>query len=189
MDEFDLDYSPTIDEALEQRKEQIKTIKEDFKFLWETYKTVSLTRQVEMKQQKMAQIRTYLYGILVGMFSSFYRDGAYEQVSKLGTSISSSIKELKEEKKLLSDIKSAIKELEKYETIDCNYDISKLLSLIGDKNVLLDGILKNDTRSLQIRLKGIDYASSDYKTKLDEINRDIDSKVQQLNLTRKNPNI
>ena len=105
----------------------------------------------------------------------------------LHSDISQSIRDLREERELLLNIKKAIKELQKYEAIDCNYDISLLLSLINDKNSLMYEVLNESIQSLNVRLRGISFSSTNKAEELELINENIEYKVQELKLL-KNPN-
>lgn len=178
-----------IDEVLRMRKEELETINLNFKYLWETYKTVSMTCRLETEQYRIAKIRTCVSYCVARLLRFLYRSDACEELEKLGCSISSTLREFKDERKLLKEIGQSIKQLKKYNVIDCNDDISKLLSLMDEKYVLLDGVLRDGTRSLEVRLRGIDYSSNaGLRTKLSVVNEDIDSKVQSLNLHQQNKN-
>ena len=181
-----------IDEVLRMRKEELETINLNFKYLWETYKTVSTMCRLETEQYRIAKIRTCVSYCMARLLRFLSRSDACEELEKLGCSISETLREFKDERRLLIEIGQSIKQLKKYNVIDCNDDISKLLSLLDEKYVLLDGVLRDDTRSLEVRLRGIDYSSNaGLRTKLSVVNEDIDSKVQSLNLHQrnKNPNI
>jgi hypothetical protein len=105
---------------------------------------------------------------------------------KLNDKIDLSLKDLREEKDLLRNMRSAIKELEKYDIDDCNYDMALLLALINEKNDLLMKRLNEEVRGLGIRLRGIDYYSnSKIQEDLDLVSENIDYKVQKLELTHK----
>lgn len=182
-----LQHTTTIDEAIDGRKKQIAAAKESFEIIWEAYNTVSKSRNKEEYIFRKARMRIYLYGILVNLLSAFNRRGAYEEVMNLHSDISQSIKDLREERELLLNIKKAIKELQKYEAIDCNYDISLLLSLINDKNSLMYEVLNESIQSLNVRLRGISFSSTNKAEQLELINENIDYKVQELKLL-KNPN-
>jgi len=184
-----LNHTKTVDEAITSRKEEIADIKENFKALWKAYGIVSKSRNQESQMFKETKIRLYLYSMLVKLLSAFYRKGTYDEIMGVHDSISLSLKELKQEKELLNIIKNAIKELEKYQATDCNYDMSLLLSLINEKNALMYSVLKEDVDSLRIRMKGFDYSSNtNYREDLKDIDASINNKVNELKLI-KSPNI
>ena len=176
----------SVEGTIEIRKEEYEKIKDSFNKLWALYNKTSKLRNSEQKQFELVRIRMHLYSILISMLYPFYRSDAYSDVVSFGKDISLSINDLKLEKELLLNIKSAIHELEKYSAVDCNYDIALLLSLIYDKNILMAKVLNEDLKSLSIRLKGIDYASNSGKREeLNIVNENIKNKVEELKLNRR----
>ncbi len=181
-----LNRTSTVGEVIDMKKEELDQIKADFKALWQAYNITAKTRRDEVWILERSKIRTYLYGILVKLLYFTSRSDAYEEVMNIHSNICGYLNELREERELLLQIKAAIKELEKYSAVDCNYDISMLLSLIVQKNALIFDVLNEDVNSLQIRLKGIDYISAKNKREeLKDVNENIEYQVQELQLKPK----
>ena len=177
----DLDETPNIGESIQKRKNDLAQIKDNFNAIWAAYKALKKARNHEEWQFIDAKVRTLLYAILNKLLSAFVRE-----IMKLNDKIDLSLKDLREEKDLLRNMRSAIKELEKYDIDDCNYDMALLLALINEKNDLLMRRLNEEVRGLGIRLRGIDYYSnSKIQEDLDLVSENIDYKVQKLELTHK----
>lgn len=171
-------------ESMEAEKEQ--DIKDNFLMLWDIYKTVSKSRNKQEIDFVIVKIRMRLYAMLVKILSAFNRSDTYDQMMIIHGNISDAIKELKKEKEFLNTIKDVIKELEIHKNTDKNYNISLLLLLIYDKNCLIYDVLKEEIESLQIRMKGIDYASNTGKRKeLENTNISIENKAKELKLIKK----
>ncbi len=182
----DLDETPNIGESIQKRKNDLAQIKDNFNAIWAAYKALKKARNHEEWQFIDAKVRTLLYAVLNKLLSAFVRAGTYDEIMKLNDKIDLSLKDLREEKDLLRNMRSAIKELEKYDIDDCNYDMALLLALINEKNDLLMRRLNEEVRGLGIRLRGIDYYSnSKIQEDLDLISENIDYKVQKLELTHK----
>jgi hypothetical protein len=130
--------------------------------------------------------RTLLCYALNKVLCAFVRSDACDELLLLNKSIDASLAELREEKKLLANIRSAVKELQKYNIDECNYDMALLLALINEKNDLMLRKLNEEVKGLGIRLRGIDYYSnSKIQEDLDLVSENIDYKVQKLELTHK----
>ena len=182
----DLDETPNIGESIQKRKNDLAQIKDNFNAIWAAYKALKKARNHEEWQFIDAKVRTLLYAVLNKLLSAFVREGTYDEIMKLNDKIDLSLKDLREEKDLLRNMRSAIKELEKYDIDDCNYDMALLLALINEKNDLLMRRLNEEVRGLGIRLRGIDYYSnSKIQEDLDLVSENIDYKVQKLELTHK----
>ena len=182
----DLDQTPNISDTLEAKKAELANTKANFEAIWAAYKTLSKARNKEEWQFIDAKVRTLLYASLNRLLFFLVRADAYDQLMELNEKIDGSLKELREERQLLLNMKSAIKELEKYKIDDCNYDMALLLALINEKNAVLIKILNEEVYGLSIRIKGINYSSnSNMREDLQVINENIDYKVQRLSLDRR----
>ncbi len=181
-----LNHTTTIEDAIAGQKAQIESVKNNFKCLWEAYETVSKNRNKKQDEMTKIKIKMFITAIIVSLLDAFVKEDMYVQVMEVHNGVSKSIDDIKREKELLRVIKEAIQELEKYQAIDCNYDLSLLLSLIHDKNNLIYGIIKEDIESLSVRIKGINFSSNTNKREeLDSINEEIDKKVKLLGLKPK----
>ena len=83
------------------------------------------------------------------------------EIENLVGKLLATAKTAQEERELLIAIKKSIDELRKYDLPDCNYDISEILMLICEKNVLLAKQGQkyiNTTNSRMKRLDVVDYA-------------------------------
>ena len=182
----DLDTTPNIGECIKITKNNLKQIEENFNAIWEAYKM--LKKAITNEEWKFidAKARTLLCYALNKVLCAFVRSDACDELLLLNKSIDASLAELREEKKLLANIRSAVKELQKYNIDECNYDMALLLALINEKNALLLTRLNEEVYALGVRIKGINYASN---KKTDEdlalVNENIDYKVQRLELTHR----
>ena len=181
-----LNHTTTIEDAIAGQKAQIESTRKNFKCLWEAYETVSKNRNKKQDEMTKIKIKMFITAIIVSLLDAFVKEDMYVQVMEVHNGVSKSIDDIKREKELLRVIKEAIQELEKYQAIDCNYDLSLLLSLIYDKNNLIYGIIKEDIESLSVRIKGINFSSNTNKREeLKSINEEIDEKVKLLGLKPK----
>ncbi len=184
--QVDLDQTPNIGESIQKRKNDLAQIKDNFNAIWAAYKSLKKARNHEEWQFIDAKVRTLLYAALNKLLSAFVRVDAYDELMILNDKINGSLKDLREEKELLRNMYSAIKELEKYDIDDCNYDMALLLALINEKNDLMLRKLNEEVYGLGVRLRGIDYYSnSKIQEDLDLVSENIDYKVQKLELTHK----
>lgn len=176
----------SVEEALLENQEYVDELNKCFAKLWRSYDIASQSRSDTRKVFIDAKVRTYIYSIYMAFFSFLYRGNAYEEVVSSGNDISKSLRDLREEKKLLELIRTAITELEKINATECNNDIAELLKLIYDKNSLMFKLLNEDRHSLKVRMSGIDYVSNTGNRQLLElVNEEIDTKVQSLQLKPK----
>ena len=180
-----MQQTSNVESVLNDAKEEYDKSKNSFKLLWEGYDTVATSRNKEVLVLRKAALKIYFASLLTGIFSMFNRSDAYIEMNKLYDSICKSIDDLKDEKELLLIIKNTIKELEKYNAYECNYDISLLLALINDKHSLMYDITTEDIKSLSIRMRGISYMTdNNNREELKNINENIDYKVKELKLKK-----
>lgn len=173
----------SVPKTIEDEKKALEEAKASFKSLWETYNNTKKSRSYTAYLLRREKIRIGLYKALLNLFQAFNKQDACEELDNLSSSITISLQELRDEKDLFAIIRLAIKELSKYQAIDCNYDISELLALMYNKHRLIYAVEQEDWQSFQVRNRGINYISNGVnRAELDQTNQSIEEKIQGLEL-------
>ena len=178
-----MNRTDSVENIIKEKKEERGLSNKSFECVWDGYKTVNNSVRTEIFVFKKAALKVALLATYTSIMKSINRGNASDELFGLYSNICSRIDELKSEKELLTLIKIAVKELEKYNAYECNYDITMLLAMLNDKNSLMYDILSEDINSLAIRMKGISYMTNNNKRKeLHDLNESIDYKVKELKL-------
>ena len=178
-----MNRTDSVEDIIKEKKEERELSNKSFECVWDGYKTVNNSVRTEIFVFKKAALKVALLATYTSIMKSISRGNASDELFGLYSNICSRIDELKSEKELLTLIKIAVKELEKYNAYECNYDITMLLAMLNDKNSLMYDILSEDINSLAIRMKGISYMTNNNKRKeLHDLNESIDYKVKELKL-------
>ena len=178
-----MNRTDSVEDIIKEKKEERELSNKSFECVWDGYKTVNNSVRTEIFVFRKAAFKVLFLATYTSILQSINRSNASDELYNLYKNICSRIDELKSEKELLTLIKIAVKELEKYNAYECNYDITMLLAMLNDKNSLMYDILSEDINSLAIRMKGISYMTNNNKRKeLHDLNESIDYKVKELKL-------
>ncbi len=178
-----MNRTDSVENIIKEKKEERELSNKSFECVWDGYKTVNNSVRTEIFVFRKAAFKVLFLATYTSILQSINRSNASDELYNLYKNICSRIDELKSEKELLTLIKIAVKELEKYNAYECNYDITMLLAMLNDKNSLMYDILSEDINSLAIRMKGISYMTNNNKRKeLHDLNESIDYKVKELKL-------
>ena len=180
-----MNRTDSVEDIIKEKKEERELSNKSFECVWDGYKTVNNSVRTEIFVFRKAAFKVLFLATYTSILQSINRSNASDELYNLYKNICSRIDELKSEKELLTLIKIAVKELEKYNAYECNYDITMLLAMLNDKNSLMYDILSEDINSLAIRMKGISYMTNNNKRKeLHDLNESIDYKVKELKLKK-----
>lgn len=174
-----LDDAITIEEAIDQKKQEKEMLEETYKVCMSTYKTISYNNRRLDLILNLAKLRYRLYNLLTAMrYSSMY-DGIITKIDEVQD-------RFQNEKELLTEIKNSLKLLKKNEVIVCNVQIAYLLSLIYDLNEMMIKEFGEYTRASTLKLKGITYyGNKTYDEEIESLENTINLQCLRLGLSKK----
>ena len=174
-----LDDAVTIEEAIDQKKQEKEMLEETYKVCISTYKTISYNNRRLDLILNLAKLRYRLYNLLTAMrYSSMY-DGIITKIDEVQD-------RFQNEKELLTEIKNSLKLLKKNEVIVCNVQIAYLLSLIYDLNEMMIKEFGEYTRASTLKLKGITYyGNKTYDEEIESLENTINLQCLRLGLSKK----
>ena len=165
----------TIREAIRMKRENDVLTKQSFEYCNGTLKSVSFHRRDVLRVLNYAKFKLSMIKFMASVINMDVTDTIDCSVEKVkNTNII-----IKNEKELLHEIKSSLKELEKYQVTMCNYDISVLLVLLYNLNdrLLLD--VEDYVKERSYAFSGIDYIGNKNYDKDIEL---ITDKIDELKL-------
>ena len=172
----------SVDDAIKDKEEENKLLKESFNNVKNLYKDVSNVRKMIIDQLNLSKLKLQLVKLYSILINSGYIDILNLELNK----INETNYEFKSQKNLLIAIKDSIKKLEQYNTGVCNYDISVLLSLIYDKDFKVIEILNDYLKTCEYAMKGITYyGNKRLDDDLEEINNQINTHTLKLGINNK----
>ena len=196
MEEFDMkeladlirseiEKTYTIEEAIKEKQDENKLIKDSFDSLWNEYNTANSVRKEEIKNLTLFKYRYLIIKqryLIRNFLLMVIRNDAYYQISDLMKIVDSSNTELKNEKEFLILVRDTIKKLQLNNASNCNYDLSLLLSYLFEKYVLIYNYTSGEILACNSRLNGISTQGSskyvDEKKELDDKINDIVLKLE-----------
>lgn len=172
----------SVDDAIKDKEEENKLLKESFNNVKNLYKDVSNVRKMIIDQLNLSKFKLQLVKLYSILINSGYIDILNLELNK----INETNYEFKSQKNLLIAIKDSIKKLEKYNTGVCNYDISVLLWLIYDKDFKVIEILNDYLKTCEYAMNGITYyGNKRLDDDLEEINNQINTHTLKLGINNK----
>ncbi len=177
----EIEKTYTVEEAVKEKKREDDIIRDNFKVLWENYKSVNDIRKDSIKNLTSAKYRLLLSNLLIIII----RSDAKIEIDKLISLVDCSTKELKDEKELLIIIRNAIKELESILANGCNYELCDLLSNLYDKNMCIYNNVTSAIQASATRLRGINTQTPEkYIREKEELDKKINDSVIKLGLKK-----
>ena len=174
-----LHASNTIDEVLENKKQEDAMTKKSFKVAWDGYRAVKKSKNVNLMILKTTRLRLQLLRIIALIFNS----SSKEILDMIDDKIQEVSSEYISEKDILIQIQKSLKKLQAAKASNCNFEICKLLALLVIKNELLMNSFSEDLDKYRMASRGIDYISSGKtQEELDELNNQIDESIFRLGL-------
>ena len=176
-----LNSSITVEDAINQKKDENELARESFDICDKTYSTVSSARIGSIAALNITKIRLYLYKLIPFLLT----DGATSIIDDSISKINATKEKLVNEKELLNNIRNSIKELKKYNVYICNYDINILLAALYKYNdtVMLD--LQDYMQWCTMAINGITYyGNKDYDKEMEELNDVINNYTLRLGLNK-----
>lgn len=172
----------TVEEALEDKKEEEKMMAESFESVWNSYNSVTDVRKIAIKNLKEAKFKIILARFLASIISNNNMD---EELDNLMNIIRESTKELNGQKELLYKIRIAIEKLQMHDVAICNYELSELLACLFEKDAILLKKAIDEMGRSSIRLRGISTMYDDsHDVKLEELNGKIEEQLLILGLNK-----
>lgn len=176
-----LNQGITVEEAIEIKKKDDILTKESFDICNTTYKAVNNSRIESIVALNITKLRLQLYK----MISFLLSEGSDEILKDSIVKINETKEVLTNEKELLMDIKRSLKELKKYNTSICNYDINALLTSIFrlNEDTILD--LKEYMQWCSMAINGITYyGNKNYQDEIKELEKEIENYSLRLGLNK-----
>ncbi len=166
-----LSFSPTIEEAIAEKQEQDKRMKDSFDIIKKTCSTIiNYSNLAIIKINKMI-----LKGYVLKLSDSFFND--------IIVKLQNSKNDIKIQLVLLKEVKKTILILEKHKVITCNLEISKLMGFIFEKENLILNELANQMNILRLDIEGIDcQLSNKNQEELKELDENINNSIKTLGL-------
>lgn len=181
MIEKAIESFPSVQEALDKKKNEDELIKESFDASFEVYNGVSRFRKDTVNMLKLSSIQlrlAKLLSILLNNGASEYIDLSYDKTKEI-------ISLIHEDDRIINEVKKSLKLLCSNDVIICNYDLSVLLALINEKTEVLVNILGDYLERCTNAAGGITYISNkDYESKVNELNDLINHQVLKLGLNK-----
>lgn len=176
----ELNREYTIDEAIKEREEENKTIKESFDALWKGYDSVSELRKEAIKNFKIVKIKMILSNILVLLIKYDIRDEVFNMVHIINKSES----EIRDNDELLKNIKTSINKLQSLLVYNCNYDLANLLSDMYDRISIIYEEVCSEMNCTAARIRGFQTQGKSFDESKKEIDDRIEEYVLKLGLKR-----
>ena len=181
MIEKAIESFPSVQEALDKKKNEDELIKESFDASFEVYNGVSRFRKDTVNMLKLSSIQlrlAKLLSILLNTGASEYIDLSYDKTKEI-------VSLIHEDDKIINEVKKSLKLLYSNDVIICNYDLSVLLALINEKTEVLVNILGDYLERYTNAAGGITYISNkNYESKVNELNDLINHQVLKLGLNK-----
>lgn len=181
MIEKAIESFPSVQEALDKKKNEDELIKESFDASFEVYNGVSRFRKDTVNMLKLSSIQlrlAKLLSILLNNGASEYIDLSYDKTKEI-------VSLIHEDDKIINEVKKSLKLLCSNDVIICNYDLSVLLALINEKTEVLVNILGDYLERYTNAAGGITYISNkDYESRVNELNDLINHQVLKLGLNK-----
>ena len=181
MIEKAIESFPSVQEALDKKKNEDELIKESFDASFEVYNGVSRFRKDTVNMLKLSSIQlrlAKLLSILLNNGASEYIDLSYDKTKEI-------VSLIHEDDKIINEVKKSLKLLCSNGVIICNYDLSVLLALINEKTEVLVNILGDYLERYTNAAGGITYISNkNYESRVNELNDLINHQVLKLGLNK-----
>ena len=172
--------STKIEDIIKEREEDLHLIDESFKAIDTDFKIVDKTRKEITYSLCISIIYISVLKILKSMMNDFE---LVEELDKLIDKISSAYKEIISQREVMIIVREAYKRLKSLEIYECNGDISDLLVLMYEKNLIIHSDVLNEIRMTTSRIKGFSTSKGENK-ELAEINSKIDKSLTRLGLVK-----
>ena len=168
-----------INDILYQKDEELSAINVIYKNTWDNYNLTKKIRRDYIIGLNKIRIQFYL----VYFIPSILDNDIGLEIDRLSDTISKYLVTIKDQKKLLIAIKSALKELEKRTLYCCHEDINTLIQLILFQDLAISNIIAEEKNNMESRFQKINVQTSDSNyEELEKINNQIDVYVRELGL-------
>lgn len=169
----------TVDEAISDASDllEVKTIV--MLGILDEVEKVDKYRKATLKDMYANKIVLTLVSKINSILPILGTDVSDEEYDKLLTILSRDISELQKDKKILNEIKKAIKKLMCYGTLQCNSRIMLLLKLLNDKRISMVEYYNYEHTIAECSSSGITYISNK------EVKDDIDISNENIRKLRK----
>lgn len=170
----------TIEEALKEREDEEKLVKDSFDSLWKNYNAVEKIRHDAIKNMREVKYKIILSNLLWLLI----RYDVQEEINIVIDLMSKATNEIKDQKEILKIIKETIQKLQAHMAYTCNYDLAMLLSYIYDKNVLIYDEVSKEMNASASRIRGFGTQTPDYSDKKQELDEKINDSIIKLGLKK-----
>jgi len=175
------DKDETIKGSIKSKEEENKRRDESFDMTWKNYNKTLFNRKEVLNKIYKARISIAFKYFLVSLMNSDVK----EEKTKILDRLLSYIKELKDERTILSAINIALEKLQAHKVDDCNCNINELLDYIYEKYDLIFDMANIDVALFLSRISGIDSQGSDgLSIKKEEVESKIKEKLIVLGLDK-----
>ena len=173
--------TPTVEEAIKEKKEMDKMTKDGFKLVREVYGDVSFVRRRLVTHLNLSKLRLQA----LKAFFLLINTNATQMINEVDSRIDVTLDEAKKQKILLKSIKKAMKQLESNNIGFFTFDFCRLFALLMEKDSLMVDMLDSDINMIKLANEGITYyGTNKNQESLDKVNERIDKTTMRLGLKK-----
>lgn len=177
----DLNSTPSIEEALERKKQEEALFKESFDSTFEVLGGTYTYRRNAISMLRMSKLRLHIARHLAILFNTGYDEYLGDCINKTNDLQ----KLIQKDDKLLDNLNQALTILYQNDVVICNYDICLVLACLCEKT---DALVKEFEEYLETwtnRMNGFSYiGNKDYMQVVDEMDKVIEEKALKLGLNK-----